>query len=139
MMENLIELSVAREPDRQAISLVRLFVGVSFVVVVVCLLRVCLFVISLVVKGRAWLSLWGIAKLSRCGKLIVKNMGYVLSLQLTVKSLDKYVPSSRQLSWELSHILVPTVSRQSLHPREQHILPPALRVGVVLKELSRWD
>lgn len=42
MMENLIELSVAREPDRQAISLVRLFVGVSFVVVVVCLLRVCL-------------------------------------------------------------------------------------------------
>lgn len=43
MMENLIELSVAREPDRQVISLVRLFVGVSFVVVVVvCLLRVCL-------------------------------------------------------------------------------------------------
>jgi len=43
MMENLIELFVAREPDRQPISLVRLFVGVSFVVVVVvCLLRVCL-------------------------------------------------------------------------------------------------
>ena len=42
MMENLIELFVAREPDRQVISLVRLFFGVSFVVVVVCLLRVCL-------------------------------------------------------------------------------------------------
>ena len=34
MMENLIEFSMAREPDH-AISLVRLFVGVSFVVVVV--------------------------------------------------------------------------------------------------------
>ena len=33
----------------------------------------CLFLISLVVKGRAWLSFWGIAKLSRCGKFIDKN------------------------------------------------------------------
>ena len=41
MMENLTELSVARERDRP-ISLVRLFVGFSFVVVGVCLLRVCL-------------------------------------------------------------------------------------------------
>lgn len=41
MMENLIEFSMAREPDH-AISLVRLFVGVSFVVVDYCVF-VCYF------------------------------------------------------------------------------------------------